>query len=130
MRVEHFVEYIYPGMFVSEMSVMPIPKRERATLDIPKGAFGFRYFDERVYEAQREDGAKFEQREPRENVSPWTYFGDTWTLAHVETLAKQDEKRWHTLLSNMRGNGYARIVRTAAGQCIPLDNHDVVEPTR
>jgi hypothetical protein len=129
MRVETYVELIHPGSFFSETSCRRV--ESRAPIDVSAKdlrAFGYRFFDVRVFSATREDGEMFETREARSNVSRWTYAGEKLARADVELLERADGKRWEILLSNMRCNGIEHVVRTRFGQCIPLDPGDVVVP--
>jgi hypothetical protein len=125
MRIEHWVEFIYPGIFVSETSERPIEDGQPVVL--PDGAFGFRRFTQKVYEARREDGKVLVDRE-RSAPGPWTYYGTTQTLADVRLLAEANPDRYRILLTNMVNNKRDRVVRTRFGQAIPLGADDVVLP--
>jgi len=50
------------------------------------------------------------------------YAGESFTVADVEQLPGD----YSILLSNMRGNGWAKIVRTRRGNWQPLEGDDVV----
>ena len=52
------------------------------------------------------------------------YRGEVLTAADVEAL--DDGQDYSILLSNMRGNGWERIVRTNRGNFQPVEAHDVV----
>lgn len=126
MKTETFMEMIFPGPFFSNSEIVKVASRH-ATIPDPK-AFGFRFFERTTYKAMREDGKEITTEGPDENYSAWTYFGDIWTIEHVALLCAQDPKRWDILHSNMRGNGWNRIVRTKYGQSIPLEEEDKVLP--
>ena len=52
------------------------------------------------------------------------YVGETFTADEIEAWSNADSYR--ILLSNMRGNGWERVVRTRAGNFQPVESVDVV----
>ncbi len=123
-RVEYRVEWRFPGSFVAEHTVHVCPA-EHIPTTTPLGTYGpgmaWRILRGRVLTSRREDG-KITESFTLDTAGPWTYYGELRTLADVEKLAAADPRRWDTLLSNMKGNGWNRVVSN--GMTLPLDPED------
>lgn len=115
--LKHFVEWFYPGSFVSETSAEEVPDRSP-----PKykhgAAYGYRHFSQTIIE---QDGEKLVG--PRKDVSPMTYYGEILTLDQVKALPGDD---YRILISNMECNGWDRVVRTVRGNFYNLKDGDTV----
>jgi hypothetical protein len=117
MATEFYVEYFFPGSFVSESSVRAIADRE-AVGDWPKGAYGRRTYAMTVTEV---DGERVTGK-PRD-YSPTTFRGEALTVDQVKKY-HPDER---ILISNMEGNGYDRICWTN-GRAYPMNANDTCIP--
>ena len=118
----HKVEFLLPGSFLPESVVRTLDERsvDAATTQVPAGAFCFVLFD--VPETP-DLGPDFVVTAKRQNVSGRYYLGgDVLTLAEVEALGP--EKR--ILASNMRGNGWARVIKTRRGNWQPFTDEDAL----
>ena len=113
--IEHWVEYLYPGILISEDSHVKVDKR--SGFKLPKGSFAFRYYD---VEVTTQNGERLTGK-PK-NKSPWYYEGKEMTLADVE----REKPSESILLSNMRYNNIKRICMTRYGQALQLNDEDVV----
>ena len=112
-----YVEFFFPGVMFDESSVKEVTNRDTKGVNVPNGAFGFRFFDVKTTE---EDGVKMES--DRLNESPMYYYGGrVMTLADV----RREMPDSHTLISNMRGNGYKRVIRCRTGNFKPFQKGDV-----
>ncbi|MCI8655787.1 MAG: hypothetical protein HFJ48_08055 [Clostridia bacterium] len=118
--LKHFVEYLYPGVFVSETSVEEIAERDTKKVTFSDGCFGFRFFDKSVTVV---DGETLTGE--RKNISNWYYQGEKMTLAEVKEK-HGDDRDYHILISNMENNGYNAVVKTKFGQFIPLNDGDTI----
>lgn len=116
--LRHYVEFVYPGIIVSESSSREIESRE-APVEMPAGAFGYRFFDR----VEQDAGEETLYGKPK-NRSAWHYQGEIWTVDRVKAELPNER----ILISNMRGNGYDRVVKTRSGQFIPLEPEDQVQP--
>jgi hypothetical protein len=117
-RTQYYAEYMYPGLLVAETQTVPIgdPNHVDAP-DAPVSSVGYRTFARTIAVVDGEEC----RGEPRDH-SPWTYFGKEMTLADV----KRERPNERILISNMHGNGYARVVMTNAGATYPLRDDDRV----
>lgn len=117
--IKHFVQYLHPGLIVSDTSTKEVPER---SLDyvLPLGdhTFGFRFFDMHVMK----DGDMELKSEPF-NYSNYYYIGTKKTRAEIEERNSPKDK---TLLTNMTISLCTAIVETKFGQSIPLRKDDVV----
>lgn len=120
MSTKHYVEFFFPGSFVSESDVRQVQSRDSEPDYIPPSCYGYRFFSRT--EVQH-DGETLIGKNT--NYSPMTFFGETYTLAEVEAL---NDDSLRILLSNMRCNGYARVVKTRRGNWQPLNEGDEVKP--
>lgn len=116
VRTVTFVRFFYPGSLVSETSTHEVADRDTSKLDVPKGAFGWNFYDKLVVEA---GGKKLWG--PEENTSGTTYLGEVYDLARV----KREMPNERILISNMEGNGFERVVVTGRGT-FPLRDGDEV----
>lgn len=118
--LKHYVEYLYPGIIVSETSVSEIPERDVKKVELPDGSFGFRFFDRTVTVV---DGETLTG--DRKNVSGWHYQGEKMTIEQVKATFGNDGKH-RILISNMENNGYTAVVKTRFGQFLPLNDNDTI----
>ena len=118
--LKHYVEYLYPGIIVSETSVSEIPERDVSKVNISDRCFGFRFFDRTVTVV---DGELLTG--DRKNVSGWHYQGEKMTLEQVKATNGNDGK-YDILISNMECNGWSTVVKTKFGQFMPLESDDTV----
>ena len=113
--LQQYVEFFFPGSFVSETSTQPVDDR-RAIADLPKGAYGYRFFARE--EVKQGDEVLVGKNK---DYSAYTFLGEVLTAADIAKLPGD-----HTiLLSNMRCNDWPRVVRTVRGNFQPLREGDV-----
>jgi len=115
--LKHYIEYLHPGIIVSEHSEEEVKKRERPA-KLPNNVFGYRFFSREVVTKNGET-----LRGKEKNLSPCTYIGKKRTLAQV----KKETPDAKILISNMESNGFKEIVNTRFGQSFPLEKGDRVE---
>lgn len=118
--IKHYIEWFYPGRFVSESSVSEIPERAAPT-ERRDGAYGYRMFSqsELTVDGERLIGAA-------KDFSPMTYFGEEFTVEQIKALPEPRPGAHSILISNIECNGYLRAVRTVRGNWQALDPNDVV----
>ena len=118
--LKHYVEYLHPGIIVSETSVSEISERDVSKVEISVNCFGFRFFDRTVTVV---DGEMLTG--DRKNISGWQYRGEKMTLDQVKATFGNDSK-YSILISNMECNDVRAVVRTQFGQFIPLNDGDQI----
>lgn len=116
-----FVEFFYPGILVSDSESREVKSR-RKPRNIPSNSFGYRFYDITV--VTMPDGE--ELRGDRKNTSPMHYFGEVLTLEDVKKLRDKNKQDYDILYSNMKNNGYDRVVNTKFGTSHPLKDDDIV----
>lgn len=42
--LKHYVEFFYPGIFMSESSTKEVTDRNTAVTEVPQGVYGYRHF--------------------------------------------------------------------------------------
>jgi hypothetical protein len=111
-----YVEFYYPGSFMSESSSHEVESRDRPA-SIPVNAYAYSFYDreETVVDGEKLVGLI-------KNRSPMTYFGQTMTIDEV----KRNVPNCNILVSNMECNGWEKVVRTKLGNFQPLNEGDVV----
>lgn len=113
---KHYVEYLFPGIIVSETSAEEIKSRN-VKLKPPKGAYAYQFFDREEVE---KDGETLIGK--AKNRSGTFYLG-----GKVKTREDiEREMPGSILASNMRCNKIERIVMTKAGQAMELHKGDEV----
>lgn len=118
--LKHYVEYLYPGIIVSETSVEEISERDVSKVELSDNCFGFRFFDRTVTVI---DGETLTG--DRKNISGWHYKGEKMTLEQVKANYGSD-RNYETLIWNMENNDYPAVVKTKFGQFMPMNNDDTV----
>ena len=115
-----YVEFVYPGIIVSETSVKEVESRDTSEVKVPDGAFGFRFFDVLIAKVEC-DGKTVELRSDRLNQSPMHYYGGR-ILTREEVEREVPDNR--ILLDNMDGNGWNRVIKTRMGNFQPFEESD------
>ena len=115
--VRHYVEFYYPGSLFAETSTKEVARRDPALVKLPKGAYGFRFFDR----TEIEEGGETLMGE-RKNFSRFTYYGEEWPLERIERELPNER----ILISNIKGNGYKAAVKTIRGNWMWLEKGDRV----
>jgi hypothetical protein len=115
MTTKTYVEFLYAGSFFDETTTKEVSDRSRPT--IPAGAFGYRFYDVTSVE---QDGEVLMGK--AKNHSGYYYRGEVFNLEQVEAL----DGDYAILISNMKCNGYDRVVRTIRGNFKPLREGDSV----
>ena len=117
-----YVEFYFPGTLLSETDVRAVRSRDPSKVKAPSTCFGFRFFN--VQETRASNGEVLNGR-PK-NYSGMHYFGKVKTLAEI----KRESPDLTTLIGNMEGNGYDRVVLTRRGNYQPFTGKDVIIGSR
>ena len=119
-KLKHYIEYLYPGIFLSNSSVSEIPERDVSKVSIPDDCCGFRFFDrtETVLDGEILIGH-------RKNISGWYYKGEKMTIEQVKATYGYDHN-YSILISNMECNDVGAVVKTKFGNFMPLHDEDEV----
>lgn len=115
--IKQYVEFLYSGILFPETEIRKIEERDPSKLKIPKSCFGYRFFERQEADVDGETLVG----EPK-NYSGITYFGTVMTLSDV----KREMPNARTLISNMKGNGWDKVVKTRRGNFQPLKLEDRV----
>ena len=114
-----YVEFEYPGSFFAETEVKAITKRDVRKAKANKYAFAFRFFD--IIEKEVTVGGEVKRVvSSRRNVSPTYYPGAK--ILDAKAVAKLPGDHG-ILLSNMRCNGWEKVVRTRRGNFQPFEKN-------
>jgi len=117
-NTKHYIEWFFPGVFVSETLINSVPTRTRPA-KIPKDAYAYRFFDRLETKI---DGETLIGK-PK-NFSGKVYLdSEIFTLENVKSMTG-DHK---ILISNMENSGMKNVVRTKFGQFFPYNDNDSVE---
>lgn len=111
-----YIEWFYPGSFVSETRTEPVEDRSKPS-KISKTAYAYRFFDREEIQQGRET-----LRGKPKNYSPMYYFGEEFTAEE----ALNDDSFGDIAKSNIKVNEFKRVVRTKLGQIFPLEDKDRV----
>jgi len=119
-----YVEYMYPGSFMSEYESHVAENRDPKKLNVPKSAFGFKFYDQ-TSKKIKIDGKEQTAWGARKKESGIYYpSGQVFT---AETLrALKDGQAYDILIYNMECNGWKQVVRTRRGNFQPLETNDVI----
>lgn len=120
MKVK-YVRFDYPGTFVDESSMTKRTTDDPEQIEVPKGAFAFRFCERTEVEADGETLLGEWQYDDRTFYAPGSRIV---TLAEVKAGAIEGD--CNILISNMECNGWDRIVQTNRGNCKPYQENDYV----
>jgi len=119
--IKTFIEFLYPGIFVSESSAQEIDHKDPKKVVIPKNCFGFRFYDCEIVKSKKYPNETLVGR--AKNHSGWFYINsEILTLKEVEK--KMPEAT--ILISNMKINKWKKIVNTSFGQSLQLRAGDTI----
>jgi hypothetical protein len=113
-----YVELQYPGLLFSEDEHKEVTERNayKCAKQYPK-AYSLQFYDQ-VSTTVVVDGYSQQVYGKRKNESPIYYpDGKTFTLDEVRTLTGD----YSTLIANMQGNGYSKVVKTRTNNWQPFN---------
>lgn len=113
---KHYVAFKYPGVFFPETSVIEIKSRDEK-FDIPKGCYGYHFFDQE----EIEHNGEILTGEVK-NESGTTFFGKKYSIDDI----RKNHPEKGTLIRNLISNGYKFAVDTVTGNWQPVDDEDTV----
>jgi hypothetical protein len=117
-NVKQYVEIFYPGSLFANVETKPVDNRN-VTIDLPKGAYGYRFFERTEVE---QDGETLIGN--KKNYSGIHYKGTVYTLEELEQQFPSEEHR--ILISNIKNNGHKKAIRTIVGNWQPFEDNDVL----
>jgi hypothetical protein len=121
-EVQQRVEYQFPGVLFAETSSKRVTMRDplEAVVMAPDESFAFRFYE--VTEAP-DLGKEFNVTSVPRNFSGWHYIdAQIFTLEDVDAMGDD----FHILASNMRCNGWDRVVRCRTGNFQPFETSDTI----
>lgn len=114
-----YVEYLYPGLIVSETSSMEIEHNNPMKVDVKECSIGFRFYEkEFVIDGEEQFEGK------TKNKTNWFYIGKRLTFDEVRRRFGNDPK-YATLISNMRCNDISSVCMTEYGNFMPMEDSDI-----
>jgi pantothenate kinase len=117
-----YVEFLYPGIMVSETSSKEVKSRDISEIEIPGGAYALKFYDIEYNEVNI-DNKVFKDETKRCRETGWQYLGgEVLSLADVKKKMPTEK----ILISNMEGNKIKKVVKTKFGQCMPMEKNDCV----
>ncbi len=113
---KHYLKTYYPGSFFPETSAKEVKKRD-VLVDLPKGAYAYQYYDVEEVTKNKEI-----LRGKEKNRSPMYFAGKVYTIRELEEA--YPNKR--ILISNIKGNGWNKVIKTIRGNWQPFSNEDIL----
>jgi hypothetical protein len=120
-QVKQYVEFYYPGIFMSETNTKEVATRCVAELEIPDECFGFCFFEKQeiVFEGEKLVG------KPRNHSGIFYPGGVLYSVG--ELMAKNQNGKYDILISNMKCNKWDLVVETRKGNFQPFyEDKDVI----
>ncbi len=114
--LKHYVQFFYPGLFVSDDSTTGIDKRDLSEVNVPKNCFAFRFFDRTE---SKVDGEWLVGE--KKNFSKTYYVeAEAWRISDI----KGSEHDTGFLVSNLTRNKNMAGVRCRSGNWQSLEKGD------
>lgn len=117
MKIEHYVEFYYPGFLFCETESKKVKERDFTKIKLPKGCYGFRFYD-----IASEKKKEIALTSHRLNISGMFFTGEIWSLQDVKEKLPDSK----ILISNMECNGWDKVVKTRMGNMLPFEKDDVL----
>ena len=114
---KHYVEFLHPGVIVTESSSEEVNHQNPDLIKLPENAYAFRFYARQ----EKESLGELLVGKPK-NHTHWFMQGEVLTLADV----KERFPKERVLIRNMERNETDRVCRTKFGQFIPLDKEDTI----
>ena len=114
-----YVEYLYPGLIVSETSSKEVEHNDPMKVNIEGRAIGFRFYEKDFINAS---GEQFEGKV--KNRTNWFYIGKRLTFSEVQSRFGKMPK-YETLIRNMECNGIPSVCMTEYGNFMPMEDGDM-----
>lgn len=114
-----YVEYLYPGLIVSETSCKEIGHNDPTRVNIEERSIGFRFFDKDfVIDGEEQYAGKVS------NITNWFYIGKRLTFTEVQKRFGNNPK-YRILIDNMRSNNISSVCMTQYGNFMPMEDGDL-----
>lgn len=114
-----YVEYLYPGLIVSETSRKEIDHTDPAKVIVDENTIGFRFVEQEfVIDGDEEYKGK------EKNHTNWFYIGKRLTLAEVKRRFGNNTE-YSILISNMENNNINSVCMTKFGNFMPMEDADI-----
>ena len=114
-----YVEYLYPGLLMTETSSVEIGHSDPMKVELKKRAIGFRFYEKDFIDI---DGEQFEGK--IHNRTNWFYIGKRLTIEEVQSRFGNMPK-YEILISNMKCNQISSVCMTEYGNFMPMEEDDV-----
>lgn len=115
------VEFQHPGSFVDEYTSKSLESYDDE-FEVPASAVAYRFYE---LPDVPESTDEYTVVPKRMNEGPWHYVeASILTTEDVEEL--NTNGRYDILLSNMRGNGWGKVIKTRRGTFKPYEGDEVI----
>lgn len=114
-----YVEYLYPGLIVSETSSKEIEHADPTKVEVPDYSVGFRFYEQEfVIDGSEQFVGKIKNR------SNWYFIGKKLTIDEVK---KQFEgvSQYDILIRNLEINNVYSVCMTDYGNFMPMEEQDI-----
>jgi hypothetical protein len=116
-----YVEFLYQGAIWDEGLTQKIKTRHISKIKVPKGAFGFQFFDI-VSGVVEVNGKKRKYTSRRINFSPMYYYGgEVYTIAEI----KHKFSKQKNLVNNIKNKECKKAIRCRTGNWKPFNDTDI-----
>jgi len=112
MKKIHKVEFLYPGVLVSESSIEVVETTNPYEIKVPENAFAFKFFDVMEQEAKLEDGRVITHKETKRDDITYFPGGRIMTIEEVEKEVPDNRILISNIKNNSRDN---KVIKTRMG---------------
>lgn len=119
------VEFFAHGIMVSETYTEEVDHRDPYQIELPKGTFGFCFFDKVIHILELDDGRKMEHVERINESGKYYPGGIVFNQQDIKKMRDMN-RNYSALYDNMVGNKWPLVVKTILGNFQPFEGGDQV----
>ena len=112
--LKHYVEYLYPCIVLTKITVIQIPKRDVSKIDLPCDCVGFRFFD--IDETEVDGKIILGQKK---NFSCWYIEGEKMSLEQFKETFGNDPN-YRNMIYLWKENGICAVAQNRFNCFVPL----------
>jgi len=118
-----YVEFKFAGIMFADVMTREVTERDPDKVEIPDGAFAFTFYDQ-LQGVVKDGDQEIPVSSGPVNRSKGVYYIGGQILTKDEVIAQVPDS--DTLVRNMEGNDWDRVIKTPIGNFQPFEDGDIL----